>query len=167
MKGDAEKACRPAAEYFGLPVKVVTETLAALRARVARADTARATAEPRPTWQDHKGKMALPDFVTWAYAAERAAGNLTKATLRADKKLYTDYFNWRRKRDLPPELYWLRDLPTKREMNDQLYAESGINPTEVRIEDFSEAEREVIRRYETAKRRGSRARGPPPTSSTN
>jgi hypothetical protein len=44
---NAAKACQPAADYFGLPVEVVTETLAELREKAARAATRRAKAKPR------------------------------------------------------------------------------------------------------------------------
>jgi hypothetical protein len=112
----------------------------------------------RPQWKDYKGTMALPEFVAKAYKAEREAGTLTKATLRGDFELYTDYFTWRRRRHQPAEERWLLELPTKKEKNDKSYAEKGINPAELRVEDFSESEREVIRRYEAAKKRGSRSR---------
>jgi tetratricopeptide (TPR) repeat protein len=118
----------------------------------------RAAHVAHPRWYDHKGEMSLPDFVGWAYAAERQAGTLTQATLRGDKQLYTDYYNWRRRPDLSPEVYWLRDLPTKTRRADQALAEVGINPTEVRIDDFTAAEQEVIRRYEAARRRTARTR---------
>jgi hypothetical protein len=38
---EAAKACAPAADYFGLPLEVVTETLAGLRARATRETTSR------------------------------------------------------------------------------------------------------------------------------
>ena len=38
---EAAKACAPAADYFGLPLEVVTETLAALRAKASRETTTR------------------------------------------------------------------------------------------------------------------------------
>ena len=44
---EAAKACKPAADYFGLPVAVVTETLAELRAKAARDTTGRTTEKPR------------------------------------------------------------------------------------------------------------------------
>ncbi len=120
------------------------------------------SAEPaRPEWKEAKKRGdTLPDFIMSAYASEIEAGTLTKATLRADRELYTDYFNWRRRQNLPPELHWLRDLPTQTEMDDQRFAAAGIDPTEVSIEDFSPPEREVIRRYEAARKRTARARAP-------
>jgi hypothetical protein len=45
---EAAKACKLAADYYGLPVELVTETLAELRAKAARETTTRATATPRP-----------------------------------------------------------------------------------------------------------------------
>lgn len=44
---EAAKACKPAADYYGLPVEVITETLEGLRAKAARETTARANEPPR------------------------------------------------------------------------------------------------------------------------
>jgi hypothetical protein len=115
--------------------------------------------DTRSPWK--KAKAAgekLPDYVARVYAAERAAGTLSKATLRAGKDLYTDYFTWRRRRHLPPDVHWLRDLPTGTQKRDQQFAEAGINPAPASIDDFTPAEQEVIRRYEAGKKRGYRSR---------
>lgn len=156
---DKTARLRAVADDYGLPIDVARRTLEQAAAEAASENTVCATAEPRPQWKEAKKRgEALPDFVEWAYAAEREAGMLTTATLHTDFKLYTDYRTWRRRHNLPEKWHWLRDLPTKHEKNSQRYTELGINPAEVHIKDFSEAEREVIRRYETAKKRGARMR---------
>jgi hypothetical protein len=129
---------------------------AATHGKPANNSAATRTTEKRPSsWSDAKKQgITLPVFVTQAYAHEIATGTLTKATLRADRELYTDYFNWRRRRDLPNDEHWLRDLPTKKEMLDQ-------QPTEVGIDDFDPATQEAVRRYERTMRRAQRrARAP-------
>ena len=186
MDDDATARLEAVATDFKIPADVAREALKQAAAHYAREITTRAnepprpvpTAQPdepaphietaaaettkpkkpRPQWKDHKGKMQLPDFVTWAYAAEREAGTLSKATLRADKDLYPDYFTWRRRRHLPSEVHWLRDLPKGTEKRDQQLVEAGVNPAPASIDDFTPAEQEVIRRYEASKKRGYRAR---------
>jgi hypothetical protein len=124
----------------------------------AREDLA-CTVLTRPAWKDHKPNMTLPDFVAWGYALEREAGTLTTTMLSADTRLYTDYYNWRRKPNLPSEHHWLRDLPTKAEKRHQLEIASGFNRgAVVRVEDFKPEEREVIRRYNAIKTRSQRVR---------
>jgi hypothetical protein len=110
-----------------------------------------AIGRPRPGWKDHKDKMALPEFVAWAYAPERAAGTLSKAMLRGDFELYTDYFNWRRRRNLHTEEHWLRDLPTKKE-----WAAQQPDPSPTRLEEFDETTQEAVRRYQRVRQRGYR-----------
>jgi tetratricopeptide (TPR) repeat protein len=107
--------------------------------------------EQRLEWKDSKGKMALPEFVAKAYAAELEAGTLTKATLRGDFDLYTDYFNWRRKPNLPAEQYWLRDLPTKKQ-----WSAKQPEPEPARLEEFDEGTQEAVRRYQRLRQRGYR-----------
>jgi hypothetical protein len=114
--------------------------------------------KPRPQWKDYKGEMGLADFVPWAFAAERAAGTLCKATLRADKELYTDYFNWRRRPNLPPEQHWLRDLPKRQDVNERRFAEAGIDVAKIQVGDFDPETRQAVRLYNTATRRAQRAR---------
>jgi tetratricopeptide (TPR) repeat protein len=111
----------------------------------------------RPEWKDYKGKMALPEFVAWTYAAEREAGTLTKATLRGDFALYTDYYNWRRKPNLPEDQHWLRDLPTGKRLREQHEAEAGVDPSRgARVEDFDPGAQEAIRAYNRLNRRAQR-----------
>jgi tetratricopeptide (TPR) repeat protein len=107
----------------------------------------------RPEWKDYKGKMALPDFVKWAYSAEINAGTLNKATLRGDNDLYTDYFNWRRRPNLPADVHWLRDLPTEKEWKAQ---HPAPEPEPARLEDFNSATQEAVRLYQRTRQRSYR-----------
>jgi hypothetical protein len=123
---DAMLACKPAADYFGLPVEVVERKLREAAAEVAKRETTdRAAAEVRPTvrhrrrkrplWDERKGRdLALtpPEFIQKYFAEEIAAGSLHRGVIYSeDRGLYTKLSNWLQKaaNDLPPGL----DLPTK------------------------------------------------------
>ena len=101
----------------------------------------------------------LPDFVARVYARERSAGSLSKAKLRSDMDLYTDYFNWRRKPNLPSEVQWLRDLPTKKEYHDHKLAEVGVDVEKLSTGNLDLRAQETSRLFDAARKRARRARG--------
>jgi tetratricopeptide (TPR) repeat protein len=119
---DAAKACKPAADYFGLSIEKVRRALEALRA-AERETTGRATAEPRLKWE----KDALPDedpatFAWRAYQAEAKAGTLHRGVIgQEDKALSVKLANWLRTHDMPEGI----DIPTKPEWNTRQLAEAG------------------------------------------
>jgi RNA polymerase sigma factor (sigma-70 family) len=114
-------------------------------------------ATERPEWKDYKGKMELPDFVAWAYAPEREAGILTRAAFYGDEKLYSDYYNWRRRPNLPSEQHWLRDLPTGKALREQQDADRGVDRYKGKsIDDFDPQGQEAIRAYNKLNRRAQR-----------
>jgi hypothetical protein len=110
-----------------------------------------AAAKPRPKrpkWKTRKGtdrNLTVPEFILKYHKLEIEAGTLTKATLRADRDLYRDFFAWQRHHKLPPEL---ANLPTKKEWNDRQLRERG---TPSRSED--------IGLYEAARHRAAKPCG--------
>lgn len=122
---EAAKACKPAADYFGLPVEVVTETLAELRAKAARETTARAKSKPRAKWEKRKGAdadLSPPEFVAKHYAAEMAAGTLHRGVIaQEDKPLAIKLANWLRTHPMPEGI----DIPTLPKWNTRQLAKAG------------------------------------------
>lgn len=75
---EAAKACAPAADYFGLPLEVVTETLAALRAKAAQETVTRErSAAPAPSateglqWPSEKWKRSPEELSRKRHAVVR------------------------------------------------------------------------------------------------
>jgi len=149
---EAAKACLPAADYFGLPVEVVTETLAKLRAKAARETTARAAAKPRLKWNKDNRPDEDPAHFAWrAYQAEAEAGTLHRGLIgQEDKLLRRDLNNWLRTHPMPEGI----DIPTKPEWNTRQLGKLGIEAGEPP---------ETARLYEVAKKRRQRSAQPAPT----
>jgi hypothetical protein len=123
----------------------------------AKETTNRAKAAPR-SWNEAKARgEALPEFVQRMFADECQAGTLSTATLYQDQELYGDYQNWRRRRNLPQELHWLRDLPTGKKQRTAAAKKDFKEP--MRVADFEPAAQEAIRTYNRMNRRATRARG--------
>ena len=81
---EAAKACKPAADFYGLSVEGVRKALEDLAAKTARENTTRAKAKPRAKWDDRKGadaKLTPPEFIAKHYAAEMAAGTLHRGVI--------------------------------------------------------------------------------------
>jgi tetratricopeptide (TPR) repeat protein len=158
-----------------IPVDAARRTLEDAAAKAARETSERVVDQPRPQtlpaddtsptaldlvegnispWRAAKARgESLPDYIARIYAPEIKAGTLAKADFYQDRKLYEDYYEWRKK-PAPDELRWLRDLPTKHKRA----AQQPVEP--VRIDNFTPDEQDVIRRYEAAKRRVQRRKAP-------
>ena len=112
----------------------------------ARGDnTPRTNPKPRALWDSRKGadaKLSPPEFIAKHYAAEMAAGTLHRGVIaQYDKPLAVKLANWLRTHPMPEGI----DIPTLPEWNTrQLGKLKG------------EAERDVLRLYEVARKRKSK-----------
>jgi hypothetical protein len=131
------------ARDLGLSFEQGLKALQREAAAGARETTGRAKAEPRLKWE----KDALPDenpaaFAWRAYKAEAEAGTLHRGLVgREDKSLAVKLASWLRTHDMPEGI----DIPTLPEWNTRQLAKLN-----------GEAERDVLRLYEVAKKRKSK-----------
>ena len=119
----AAKACKPAADFYGLPVNDVRKTLEDLAAKAMRETMTRAPAEPRLKWETDRKPDEDPAHFAWrAYAAEAAAGKLHRGLIYdEDRTLYWKLHSWLRSHDMPEGL----DIPLKRDWNTRQLAKLG------------------------------------------
>ena len=131
------------AEQLGLPFDEAESALRQRAADTAREMMDRADAEPRLKWKKDALPGENPAAFAWrAYQAEAKAGTLHRGLIaQEDKDLAVKLANWLRTYDMPEGF----DIPTKPEWNTrQLPKLSG------------EAEREVLRLFEVARKRKSK-----------
>lgn len=114
------------------PQEIIGQAARAALALLGR-DDATSQVRPRPPWSERTGDdlaLTLPEFILLYFQKERADGTFTMATLRQDRVLYRDFFNYKRHHKLPPEL---QNIPTKSALNTKWLAEKG---TPARSEDI-------------------------------